>query len=421
MIKRYALMESVSSNLHGFLKQIGKNLSMPDKKFIRDAFVGLLRAGRPIVCQMARYLPNQRVKFVSRVDRLEHHLTSDSSFGQRIKESAPQVWLPFMKDDTPIIVDLSDLAKPYAKKMDYLATVRDGSTGELVNGYWLLELYASLSRKNPVPVLLEPFSHEEPYSSGQNPIVLRGIHRVFELTNKRGVLVGDLGFDAEVMFEDWLDNKYPFVTRLVGNRHLLRFSGDFESGRRGSEGQWLPINARELAEQTPTPHRFYKLIKRKGKPALRITQIGWVKVRLPGREEHLTLVVSRLAGCETPLMLLTNLPLESAKDAERVLRYYIRRWECEEAIRFLKSQVNLEKIRTFSWRAIERLVLLAVLVMVYLGWITEEHPGIAERLIYLGQPLPDEPEFTGYRLLSGLTEAVNTCFWLHKDLLRRPL
>jgi len=421
MVKRHALMESVSSNLHGFLKQIGKNLSMPDKKFLRDAFIGLLRAGRPIVCQMARHLPNQRVKFVSRVDRLEQHLTNDSSFGQRIKESAPQVWLPFIKDDTPIIVDLSDLAKPYAKKMDYLATVRDGSTGELVNGYWLLELYASLSRKNPVPVLLEPFSHEEPYSPGQNPIVLRGIHRIFELTNKRGVLVADRGFDAGVMFEDWLDNKYRFVTRLVGNRHLLRFSADFESARRGSDGQWVPINACELAEQTPTPHRFYKLIKRKGKPALRITQIGWVKVRLPGREEDLTLVVSRLAGCDTPLMLLTNLPVQSAKDAERVLRYYIRRWECEEAIRFLKSQVNLEKIRTFSWWAIERLVLLAVLVMVYLGWVTEERPAIAERLIYLSQPLADEPEFIGYRLLSGLVEAVNTCFWLYKDLLRRPL
>jgi len=94
-------------------------------------------------------------------------------------------------------------------------------------------------------------------------------------------------------------------------------------------------------------------------------------------------------------MLLTNLPVEGTKNVARVLRYYIRRWECEEAIRFLKSQVDLEKIRTFSWRAIERLVLLAVLVMVYLGWITEEHPGIAERLIYLSQPLPDEPEFIG--------------------------
>lgn len=421
MVKRHALMESVSSNLHGFLKQIGKNLSIPDKKFVRDAFIGLLRAGRPIVCQMARCLPNQRVKFVSRLDRLEQHLTKDSGFDQQVKQSMSDVWLPFMKDDTAIILDLSDLAKPYAKKMDYLATVRDGNTGELVNGYWLLELYASLSRKNPVPIMLEPFSHEEPHSPGQNPIVLKAVHRIFELTNKRGVIVADRGFDAGVMFEDWLDNEYRFVTRLVGNRHLLRFSGDFESARRGIEGQWVPINARELAEQTPTPHRFYKLIKRKGKPALRITQIGWVKVRLPGREEHLSLVVSRLAGCDTPLMLLTNLPVESAKDAERVLRHYIRRWECEEAIRFLKSQVNLEKIRTFSWWAIERLVLLAVLVMVYLGWVTEERPAIAERLIYLSQPLPDEPEFIGYRLLSGLIEAVNTCFWLYKDLLRRPL
>ena len=81
------------------------------------------------------------------------------------------------------------IAKPFAKKMDYPATVRDGSTGELVNGYWLVELYVSLSRKNPVPVLLEPFSHEAPYSPGQNPVVLAAVHKIFELTNQRGVLV----------------------------------------------------------------------------------------------------------------------------------------------------------------------------------------------------------------------------------------
>ena len=81
-----------------------------------------------------------------------------------LAEALPAAWLPFIKDDTPIILDLSDIAKPFAKKMDYLATVRDGSTGRLVNGYWLVELYASLSRKNPVPILLESFSHAEPDS-----------------------------------------------------------------------------------------------------------------------------------------------------------------------------------------------------------------------------------------------------------------
>jgi len=124
---------------------------------------------------------------------------------------------------------------------------------------------------------------------------------------------------------------------------------------------------------------------------------------------------------DKPMMLLTNLSVENLKDAKCVLRFYIRRWECEEAIRFLKSQVNLEKIRTFRWSAICRLVLLAVLVMIYLGWLVEEHPNICDRLVYLSQPLPDNPDFLLYRLLAGLTEAINTCFWLHKDLLWKSL
>ena len=406
-------MESISSNLHNFLKKIGKNLSVPNKKFLRDGLIGLIRCGKPIVCQMARHLPNQRTKFLSRLDRLEAHLGKDSNFDSKIKSELPKFWLPFIQDDTPIILDLSDIAKPFAKKMDYLATVRDGSTGKLVKGYWVVELYASLSRKNPVPVLLEPFSHEEPNSPGQNPVVLNAVRKIFELTGNRGVLVVDRGFDGWMMFEDWLNNKYRFVARLVGNRHLLRFYDD--------SGQWLPVRADLLAEQTSTPYRFHKLVKRHGKPALRITQIGWVKVRLPGRDEDLTLVVSRLAGVDKPMMLLTNLPVENLKNAKRVLRFYVRRWECEEGIRFLKSQVNLEKIRTFRWSAICRLVLLAVLVMIYLGWLVEEHPNIFDRLVYLSQPLPDNPDLILYRLLGGLKEAIETCFWLHKDLLRRCL
>ena len=325
----------------------------------------------------------------------------------------PDIWLPFIKDDTPIILDLSDIAKPYAKKMDYLATVRDGSTGELVNGYWLVELYASVSRKNPIPVLLETFSHEEPESPGQNPVVIKAVRKIFELTNKRGILVADRGFDGFVMFEDWLNNKYKFVVRLVGTRHFKPINDGFE--------QHASIRADYLADQIPTPYRFDKIVKRRGKKKVHITQIGFVKVKLPSRDETLTMIVCRLAGRDKPMMLLTNLSVEDSKDAKRVLRLYIRRWECEEAIRFLKSQVNLEKIRTFNWTAICRLVLLAVLVMIYLSWLIEEHPNICERLVYLSQPLPDNPKFVFYRLLTGLTEAINTCFWLHKDLLRRTL
>jgi len=65
MLKRKALMDSISSNLHGFLKKIANNLSVPDKKFLRDGLVGLIRCDKPIVCQMARHVPNQRTNFLS--------------------------------------------------------------------------------------------------------------------------------------------------------------------------------------------------------------------------------------------------------------------------------------------------------------------------------------------------------------------
>ena len=46
-----------------------------------------------------------------------------------------------------------------------------------------------------------------------------------------------------------------------------------------------------------------------------------------------------------------------------------------------RSEVKLEQIRTFNWTAICRLVLLAVLVMLYLTWVLERQPNLAERLI----------------------------------------
>src|SRR3990172_8824908 len=40
MVKQDALMESLSSNLHGFLNQIQGDLSVPDKKFLRYRLLG---------------------------------------------------------------------------------------------------------------------------------------------------------------------------------------------------------------------------------------------------------------------------------------------------------------------------------------------------------------------------------------------
>jgi hypothetical protein len=135
MVRMHALMESLSANLGEFLHSSHSDLTRPQKKFLRDGLVGLIRAGRPVVCRMARTLPDRRTKFLSRRDRMEANLNRPSDIDQKIKAAMPDLWLPMVGEETPIILDLSDLAKPLAKKMEYLAKVRDGSTGQIVNGW----------------------------------------------------------------------------------------------------------------------------------------------------------------------------------------------------------------------------------------------------------------------------------------------
>jgi hypothetical protein len=38
--------------------------------------------------------------------------------------------------NTVLCLDLSDIRKEYAQKREHLASVRDGSTGEVHAGYW---------------------------------------------------------------------------------------------------------------------------------------------------------------------------------------------------------------------------------------------------------------------------------------------
>ncbi len=45
-----------------------------------------------------------------------------------------------IRNDTLLIVDPSDITKKYAKKMQYLAAVRDAGEKKLGDGYWMCEV-----------------------------------------------------------------------------------------------------------------------------------------------------------------------------------------------------------------------------------------------------------------------------------------
>lgn len=84
-----------------------------------------------------------------------------------------------VQPNTVLALDLSDIRKEYAQKMENLATVRDGSTGELHQGYWLCDVTAAeVNGSEIVPLYQKLFSVEAQDFTSENAEVLAAVDRL---------------------------------------------------------------------------------------------------------------------------------------------------------------------------------------------------------------------------------------------------
>jgi hypothetical protein len=116
----------------------------------------------------------------------------------------------YIQPDTPIVIDMTDLAKPGARKMKYLVLVRDGSEGKLVTGYRCIEVYAHLRSKRIIPLALDVYSIENPAVGSENLQIERFVEAVNRDLEGKGIWVADRGFDSLELYEMWLSRNCHF-------------------------------------------------------------------------------------------------------------------------------------------------------------------------------------------------------------------
>ena len=125
-------------------------------------------------------------------------------------------------ETTVLAVDLSDVRKEYAKKMEHLAHVRDGSTGEIVKGYWLRELLAAdVVGDSVTPLYAELYSHEADDFKSENAQILKAVNCVSQATDRRGIFAIDRGGDPRNILIPLLERGLRFVVRQKGDRHVV--------------------------------------------------------------------------------------------------------------------------------------------------------------------------------------------------------
>lgn len=377
MLGKEARIRNRLLELRQFLSRFCPTLDRPRQRFFRQAVLGIVRSGSLIVSRWVRFIGGCKEPFYVH-KRLLNNLKSSHWDDQQAWSAYQSAWGQKVQPDTPIIIDLSDLAKPRARRMKYLTLVRDASEDKMVYGYWCLEIYASWGRRAITPLLLDPYSIDDPAVISENDQILQGVRQVMRATQGRGVLVMDAGGDRDKLLIPWLEEDRRFVVRCRGDRHVL-----LEGGTR--------IEVRLLAE---------RLLHESG------GSLAWGRVFLPERPGRaMWLVCKTIRGQDKPLMLLSTLVAETPASARTVLVYYRRRWRCEEEARFGKTALGMERFCLRTYEMFGRLMLLLALAMSFLCWIALRQPGLME---YLCRKRPGyhQIKFPYYRLLQWLNRQI---------------
>ena len=367
--------------LNEFIDPIAQKTDKPRKKFLHQAVGAILLSGSLVVTEFAQWIHDDCSDIFYRLKRLLNHLTSPRGDLNDAVQAYRQTVAKYIEPDTPIPIDLTDLAKPRARKMKYLNLVYDGSEHKQVNGYWCLEVYAHLKKKRVLPLALDVFSIDDPCVGSRNLQIERTVKAVTKATSGNGIWVADRGFDAVNLYEIWFSLNCHFVVRQRGDRCVITPNG-------------VRIVERDFVER----------LRQKYSQANLPTDIIFGKVYLPDNRKPLYLVASWLAGVERPLILMTTLVVETSEQARQILWYYRQRWSCEETSQFLKSRVGLECFRIRRYEAIQRLVTLAMLAMGFLTWILLRSQVVVRRLFCFTSRFRKKTKFVYYRLLDGLQQ-----------------
>lgn len=381
MLRKDFVLCKTRSLLNEFLAPITAKTDKPRQKFLRQAVGAILLSGSLVVTEFAHWIHDDCSDIFHRLKRLLNHLTSPRADLNPAVKAYRQTVAKYIRPDTPIPIDLTDLAKPRARKMKYLNLVHDGSEHKRVTGYWCVEVYAHLKNKRILPLALDVFSTDDPCVGSRNLQIERTVKAVNKAIDGNGIWVADRGFDAVNLYEIWFSENCHFVVRQRGDRCVVTANG-------------VRIVLTDLVEH----------LRHKRAAAKLSTDIVFSKVCLPDNTKQLYVVASWRGGSEMPLILLTTLVIEKLYQAKQVVWYYRQRWACEEASRFLKNRVGLECFRIRRYEAIQRLVLLAMFAMGFLTWILLRSQQVLKRLFCFTSRFRKETRFVYYRLLDGLQQ-----------------
>jgi hypothetical protein len=210
----------LKAQLTKFSLAVSEGLSRPQRKFVQQMLYGIQATQDVKLSSISRSL-QENIALIKTEDRLSRNLGAealDVHLLRRLAEmGSRRVGAP-----TVLCLDLSDVRKEYAQKMEYLDRVYDGSTGEVHQGYWLCEVTAAeVHGSEIVPLFQKLYSTKADDFHGENAELLGAVDWVGTFAGRRGIWTMDRGGDRRHVLEPLLERRLHFVIRSTGKRTVI--------------------------------------------------------------------------------------------------------------------------------------------------------------------------------------------------------
>lgn len=361
----------VQSIFYPSVNYLVSEFKLPVQKFVKQMIFGIIKS-RSVIAQQIAVSLEEKIKLKKSCDRLYRNLTRPflHSF---LMNSHMRKTSSIITESTPIFIDLSDIAKPVAEKMEGLDNVWDGSEGKTNKGYFTLQ--ASCCRpEDPRTVHLyysDIFSLEEENTS-ENEKILEFTHQSAIFTGNKGIFIGDRGLDRERLLTDMIENDNSFIIR-GDDRHLLLENRS--------------MSYKEIAEQTEL---IYEIVSKSRIFKANTVEVGYKLPNPPPRRHKrkrivkLHLVIAKEAGKGYVYYLCRFRNKYSKKEmVQMAIQYYGMRWSIEEVHRQIKQDFGWEKMQLLTYSSLKN---MNALLWLAASFIYNE---VRKITVYLIQRIPE--------------------------------
>jgi len=379
--------QRLSALVQEYLDPFGMNTLRGPLRAVGELTRGIILTGSVQLTNAARLFANTTAGLEHAVKRLSDHLGNRHWIHRGWADAILRAQAGLIEDEDLIPIDATELAKPYARSMQYRCTVRDASRpgDPLVTGYWCWGAYRwEGSDRVLTPLMLRPYSPNQPGFRSENDTWRQYFWTLRQATAGKGIWVSDRGADRPEVLSAWLQLQPRWIIRLREDRRLV--GPDQTIRPAGTWADWALAHRPWRGHAVTLPVRL---------PPQDVPQFG--------PQTRLWLVVPTYTfGDNDRWVMLTRGLIDHHTGPRQVRHDYALRWRSEDAKRFLGQIWHVERFLVRSFLAVERTLWCVVLASGFQAMLQRHEPDLAghlqEHMLYWDKPFA----LPGYRLARGM-------------------